>query len=108
MQVRVATYLAFFHASNLPVALVGNMSSYTTDRSNMNGLNYAEEDEGNGSDEELPFEDNDEVVTPMKRNQMNSSYDPSDWSAGFSELLPAGFFRSFRLSLMIFKIDSEP
>jgi hypothetical protein len=79
------------------------MSSYTIDRSNSNGLNYAEEDEGNGSDEELQFDGNDnDAVTPMKRNQMNSSYDPSDWSAGFSELLPAG---SFPLPLLSSDLD---
>jgi hypothetical protein len=83
---------SFSHLSLPSPALVGNMSSYTIDRSNSNGLNYAEEDEGNGSDEELQFDGNDDLVTPMKRNQMNSSYDPSDWSAGFSELLPAGWF----------------
>lgn len=65
------------------------MSSYTTEKSINPGVNYSEED-GAISDDELQFEGGDDLITPLKKNNMNASYDPSDWSAGFSELLPAG------------------
>jgi hypothetical protein len=74
-------------------------------------LNYAEEEEEEGeeggdgaeSDEDVEFDGALHLATPIRRNQMNSSYDPSDWSAGFSELLPAGHpspVISFLLSLL--------
>jgi hypothetical protein len=76
------------------------MSSYTVDKSSStNPLNYTEEEDGEEgagaeSDEDVEFDGNLNVMTPIRRNQMNSSYDPSDWSAGFSELLPAGLSSS--------------
>lgn len=69
------------------------MSSYLLDQKLINTApSYCEEDgdEEGGSDEDLQFDGNDNLTTPFKRNQLNSSYDPSNWSAGFSELLPAG------------------
>ena len=73
------------------------MSSYLFDQKSLHNVpNYYEEDvdeEGNedgNEDEDLQFDGNDNMSTPFKRNQLNSSYDPSNWSAGFSELLPAG------------------
>lgn len=80
------------------------MSSFMTDQKSSNiAPNYSEDDaEYEDDDGDLQFDGNN-LATPFKRNQLNSSYDASNWSASFSELLPAGnilYFLSLSLSFL--------
>jgi hypothetical protein len=50
---------------------------------------YAEEEE-DGEDHEFETTPLHFMVTPSQKSLMRSSFDPSDWSAGFTEMLPAG------------------